>query len=468
MNPPNSPYDNARVSDVAIGFPRKWELRRVFSLSIPIFGGQISNALAGLIDVIMIGYLGTGAVAAVGFGVLVFFILVSLTIGIESATQTLCARRKGEGRTAETGKILSEALRLSIVAGLPMGIALALTAPTIMHYLHSDPVIQNLGSEYLAARALSLPFVMSIAAFRGFHNGTSRPKLNLVVACVILLVQVIFNWLLIFGALGFPELGVLGAGISASIAYVVGLLMFLVIARKDNRHGVFQTAHQSEQKKQIRGMLFKLGLPSGLQWALSWIAMLIFLYFAGQVGVVEADASYLLIQIMSLLTLTANSFGFSAASLVSQALGENDPERARRWGLITGGIAAGLLGLVGIGLSVFSIAILSALNNDVNLVAIAYPILVICGLVCSVDALGIVMNFALIGAGEVRRVMIWNLTGMWFICLPLAWIFGVKGANGMLGLWVALLGARLFVAIVMYLSFQQGRWFSQTLVEETA
>jgi len=129
-------------------------------------------------------------------------------------------------------------------------------------------------------------------------------------------------------------------------------------------------------------------------------------------------------------------------------------------------LAAGLLGMVGVGLAIFSGPILSALSNDVRLIEMAKPVLIICGIVSSLDAFGIVMNFALIGAGSVRRVMVWNLAGMWLICLPVAWTLGVRGLAGILGLWGALLGARLIIALVMFFNFHQRSWFSQITSEE--
>lgn len=460
-----SPSDGGAVtSRVPVGVPTRDELRRVFALAVPILGGQMSTAVAGLIDVAMIGHLGAGAVAAVGFGVLVFWVTVSLTIGVEAATQTLTARRKGEGRLDATGPILSEALRLSLLIGIPLGGALAFLAPTILAQLHEDPTIRGHGADYLTARALSLPLVMGVAAFRGFYNGTSRPWSHLRVALVMLATQALLNWVLIFGMFGFPRLGVLGAGIAAGCACGIGLATFVYLARVDHQHGVFRFAPNPEQRTRLRRALLRLGLPSGVQWALSWIAMLVFLFFAGLVGVVEAAASYLLIQVVSLLSLTANSFGFAAASLVSQALGKHEPEYAYRSGLVSGCLAAGLLGTVGIGLAVFRDPLLSALSTDAHLIAVAKPALMACGLVASMDAFGIVMNFALIGAGAARRVMIWNLAGMWLICLPVAWALGVRGPAGMLGLWGALLGARLIVGLVMSFSFHQRGWASLRLL----
>jgi multidrug resistance protein, MATE family len=455
---------SAIASGAPVGVPGRDELRHVFSLTLPILGGQMSTALTGLVDMAMIGHLGAGVVAAVGFGGLVFWVTVSLIIGVEAATQTLTARRKGEGRSSATGPILSEALRLSLVIGIPLGAVLALLAPTILAQLHDDPTVRDLGADYLVARSLGLPLVMGVAAFRGFYNGTSRPRSHLRVALVILVAQVLLNWILIFGPLGLPRLGVLGAGISATIASGIGFAVFVGLARGDHAHGMFQFAPGEEPRVLLRRAILRLGLPSGVQWALSWIAMLVFLFFAGLVGVVEAGASYLLIQVASVLSLAANSFGFAAASLVSQSLGKQEPERAYRWGWVSGCLAAGLLGTAGLGLAVFRDPLLAALSTDAQLIAAARPALMACGLVASMDAFGIVMNFSLIGAGAVRRVMAWNLAGMWLLCLPVAWALGVRGHAGMLGLWGALLGTRLVVAFVMSFTFHKRRWASLRLL----
>jgi MATE family multidrug resistance protein len=439
------------------------ELRQVVSLALPILGGQMSTALASLIDVAMIGHLGASAVAAVGFGGLAFWVTVSLTAGIETAVQTLTARRQGEGRPEATGPILSEALRLALLIGGTLGCGLALLAPTLLTLLHGDATVRALGASYLSARALSLFFVMGGAAFRGFYNGTSRPRFHLRVALIILASQVGLNALLIFGYLGFPRLGALGVGLSGAIASGIGFALLVLLARTDREHGIFKRAEEREERRLLRISLVRLGLPSGLQWALSWIAMLVFLYLAGLVGVVEAGASYLLIQVASIVTLAANSFGFASASLVSQSLGRKQSERAYRWGIVTACLAAGVLGSVGAGLALFRDPLLSLLSGDADIAAIAKPVLLVYGLFAGLDAFGLVIIFSLIGAGAVRLVMSWNLIGMWLICLPVAWGLGIQTSGGMLGLWSGLFVSRLLVACVMSFHFYRRRWASSAL-----
>jgi MATE family multidrug resistance protein len=436
------------------------ELRQVFLLVLPIAVGQMSTALASLVDVAMIGHLGANAVAAVGFGGLAFWVTVSLTAGIETAVQTLTARRQGEGRPEATGPILSEALRLSLLIGGTLGCGLALLAPTLLTLLHGDSTVRELGASYLSARALSLFFVMGVAAFRGFYNGTSRPRSHLRVALVILAIQVGLNAVLIYGHLGFPRLGVLGVGLSGAVASGIGLALFVILARTDREHGIFKRAAEREERRQLRISLVRLGLPSGLQWALSWIAMLVFLYLAGLVGVVEAGASYLLIQVASIVTLAANSFGFASASLVSQSLGRKQSEKAYRWGSVTARLAAGVLGSVGVGLALFREPLLSLLSADTDIVTVAEPVLLAYGLFAGLDAFGLVIIFSLIGAGAVRLVMSWNLIGMWLICLPVAWVLGVQASGGILGLWSGLFASRLLVALVMSFHFYRRRWAS--------
>jgi multidrug resistance protein, MATE family len=433
-------------------------IKHVLALALPILGGQMSTALTGLVDVAMVRSLGAKAVAAVGFGGLVFWVVVALTVGVEGAVQTLSARRKGEGQLRATGPILSEGLRLSLLVALPTGIALAFAAPLIVERLHHDPRVYEPGTNYLVARAFGLFFVMANAAFRGFYNGTSRPRAFLRVALVMLVVQALLNWLLIHGRLGAPRLGVTGAGVAASLSGAVGFALYVRFALGDDVHQTFRTAADAAQRAEIRLSILRLGLPSGLQWALSWAGMLVFLFLAGRVGAIEAGASYLLIQVASLNSLTANSFGFAAASLVSQAQGQKDPDRARRLGGLAGALAAGLLGIVGLAMVAFRGPLLSALSADAQLVARAEPALVACGLFASADAFGIVMTFALIGAGCARFVMAWNLAGMWLVCLPAAWLISARSAGGIVALWLALLGSRSLVGVVMATSFFRRRW----------
>ena len=179
---------------------------------------MVSQNVLNLVDLAMVATEGDAAVAAVGVGGFANFLAFSLLTGLSAGVQTIAARRKGEGRDDETALPLNGALLLGVAAAIPMSMVLYHLVPWFLPLQNPDPAVLDVGVPYLQARLVAMSAVAVNFAFRGYWNAIDLSRLYLRTLLVMHACNIFFNWVLIFGNLGAPELGAAGAGVSSAIA----------------------------------------------------------------------------------------------------------------------------------------------------------------------------------------------------------------------------------------------------------
>ncbi|MCA9716814.1 MAG: hypothetical protein KC468_19230, partial [Myxococcales bacterium] len=207
----------------------------------------------------------------------------------------------------------------------------------------------------------------------------------------------------------------------------------------------------------IRTML-RLSLPSCLQ-TLFFAAGYVALYWIiGHVGTDATGAANVLINVTMVAILPGLGLGLAAASLVGQALGKGDPEDARRWGWDVVKIGAVLMGLLGVPMLLIPDPILGIFLHEPEALALARLPLRLVGATIAVDAVGMILLNALMGAGDTRRVMLASVGLQWLLFLPAAYVLGPVLHLGLTEIWLANIAHRVLLALTMTLLWQRGRW----------
>lgn len=170
-----------------------------------------------------IGTLGDAALAAVGMASFANFMCQAFITGMASGVQATASRQLGEGRSDEIAVPLNGGLLLALGLAIPWGILLIGMADTLFPLLNDDPAVIAIGVPYLVARLIGMPGVGSNFAFRGYWNGVNLSRLYLRTLLVMHASNIVLNYLLIFGAFGFSELGAVGAGVASTIATYIYL-----------------------------------------------------------------------------------------------------------------------------------------------------------------------------------------------------------------------------------------------------
>ena len=413
-------------------FPDRERRQRVWSIALPIMGGMMSQNVLNLVDIAMVGRLGDKALAATGIGGFTNYLAISFIIGLSAGVQALAARRLGEGRHEETAVPLNGGLLLALLIGLPACAVMILATPFAFNFLSDDPAVRELGTPYLQARILGMVAVGMNFSFRGYWSAIHMAGVYLRTLLIMHTINIFLHWVLIFGKLGAPELGVFGAGLSTTISLYIGTLLYFFFAWRHARDKGFLHRRPS---RQVLWQQFRLSLPSSLQQLFFSAGVVGLLWIVSRIGTQEVAALNVLMTFHITAILPAFGIALAAMTLVGNALGRGDAEDAAAWGWN----CAALTLVYGLVLSLFLIPlaqpILGLFLTNAETRQLAYLPMVLWALMISFDTAGMVLMNALIGAGDTRRSMWISLVWQWVVFLPLAYMAGPVLGFGLLGVW---------------------------------
>ncbi len=425
--------------------------RTILTLGMPVVGAMISQNVLNLVDTAMVGSLGDAALAAVGTGAFAHFMAIAFIMGLSTGVQAMVARRRGEGRE-DFAAPLNGALALCLIA-FPVSLALAALAPSLFPLLNPDPEVAAAGSPYLQVRVLGMAGVGMNFAFRGYWNAVQRPSLYLRTLLVMHGCNLFLNWVFIFGHLGAPALGAMGAGLGSAIATYVGTLTYILLAVR-HAPGFARIRPRREEL----ATLLRLSVPTGLQQLSFSGGFLVLFWILGQVGTRETAAANVVVNLMLVVILPGLAFGIAGASLVGQALGRGDPDDARRWGWDV--VQVGVVTLVGLGLILLALEgpILGLFLHDPETLELARGPLRLFALTVGLDAVGLVLQSVLLGAGASGVVMRTSIATQWGLFLPAAYLLGPVLGLGLFAIWGAQVSYRIVQAGIYTVLWQGGGW----------
>ncbi|MCH9684258.1 MAG: MATE family efflux transporter [Deltaproteobacteria bacterium] len=437
-------------------------VRQVLVIALPIIGGMTSQNILNLVDTGMVGTLGDEALAAVGTGSFANFLAMAFITGLSAGVQAIAARRKGEGRDTETAIALNGALLTAIVLGIPLSIALWFTVPYVFPLLNPDPVVVEMGIPYLQIRVLAMVAVGMNFAFRGYWNGVNLSKLYLRTLLVMHAANIFLNWVLIFGNLGAPAMGATGAAIGSAVATAIGTIYYVMLGLRYARAAGFLRRLPDAEGFRIIG---RLALPNAFQQLFFAAGFNVLFWIiahsniaAQSVATAELAAANVVLNVTLVAVLPGLGLGLAAASLVGQALGRCDPNDALNWGWDVVKIAAVVMGVLGLPMLLFPDAILGVFLRDPATVEIARAPLRLVGATIAVDAIGMVLMNALVGAGASRTSMVVSVSTQWLLFLPVAYVLGPVLGLGLLPIWIANVSYRGLTAVIFAYLWRQGRW----------
>jgi len=430
---------------------------RIAALALPIIGGMISQNVLNLVDTGMVGTLGDAALAAVGVGSFANFMAISFITGLSAGVQAMASRRLGEGRDGETAIPLNGGLLLAVLLGVPWAILLWALAPVLFPWLNADADVIAQGVPYLQARLVAVALVGMNFAFRGYWNGVNLSRLYMRTLVVMHASNILLNWLLIFGNLGFPELGATGAGVASSLATGIGTLTYFGLGLRHARQAGF--GRGLPDLPTVRTML-RLAVPAGFQQLFFSSGYTALFWIIGLVGTAEVAAANVLINIMLVAILPGLGLGLAAASLVGQALGAKDPDDAERWGWDVVKLAAIGMALLGLPMVLFPEVFLGIFLHEPATLALAALPLRLVGATVVLDAVGLVLLNAHLGAGASGTVMRVSVGLQWGIGLSLAYVVGPVLGGGLLAIWLTQIAYRGIQAVVFAGLWKRGAWRS--------
>ncbi|MEE4294450.1 MAG: MATE family efflux transporter [Xanthomonadales bacterium] len=414
-------------------FPDRERRKLVWGIALPIMGGMMSQNILNLVDIGMVGRLGDAALAATGIGSFTNYLAISFIIGLSAGVQALAARRLGEERHSETAIPLNGGLLLALLMGIPLCLVLIAATPWAFNFLTDDPAVRELGTPYLQVRIASMVAVGMNFSFRGYWSAIHMTGVYLRTLLIMHAINIFLNWVLIFGNLGAPELGVFGAGLATTISLYIGTALYFFFAF---RHAVDKGFLHGMPSRSTLWQQFRLSLPSSMQQLFFSAGLVTLVWIIGQIGTAEVAAVNVLMTFHITAILPAFGVALAATTLVGNALGRDNIEDAERWGWN----CAAMTFIYGITLSLLLIPLAEPLlgifltNPETR--RLAHLPMILWASVIAFDTAGMVLMNALIGAGDTRRSMWISVIWQWAFFLPLAFVVGPVLGLGLIGVWI--------------------------------
>lgn len=439
------------------------EFRYNLRLSSPVILGMLGHTFVAFADNIMVGQLGTAELAAVSLGNSFIFIAMSLGIGFSTAITPLVAEADGAGKPADGRQVLQHGLLLCSLLGVFLFGAIMAARP-LMYRMEQPEEVVSLAMPYLEWVALSLVPLIIFQALKQFSEGLSQTRYPMYATVVANILNIGLNYLLIFGALGFPKLGVVGAAIGTLAARVS---MCFVLWGLFRRRPVFLPYLEGPwfsgiEHKRLRKII-GLGFPSALQFFFEVAIFTAAIWLSGVLGKNPQAANQIALNLSSMTFMFATGFGVAAMIRVGNQKGLGDyPELLR---IATSIFFMTVLFMIGFAL-IFLIGrhwlpglyldLGDPLNQADNLevLGIASSLLLVAAIFQISDGIQVVVLGALRGLQDVRIPTLITFAAYWLVGFPVSYFLGLHTSLGSIGIWIGLLAGLTASAIMLYLRFR--------------
>lgn len=444
----------------SVSAPRKGGLREVGSLAYPVILTQISIVTMQLVDSAMVGRLGPSELAAVGFGGIWIWTFMCLFVGTATAVQTFVSQQHGAGQADRCGSWAWQGIYAIVPLTAVASIALLLAGESLVGWLRPSEALAPLASDYIRARALGNIGLAGAVVLSSFFRGIGDTRTPLYATLVANGINALLDYGLIFGALGLPRLGVAGAGIATSIAEWIYLIALAVAFRRRSVAALYQTARVRFARGKTRRLL-RTGLPIGGQWWLEMTSFAAFSTLVARMGDAEMAASQAFIVLLSISFMQAIGLSIAVSTLVGRYIGARDiasAERSFRSGVVGALVLGGLIALLFVAIPS---QLLGLFTDDPMVLALGGPLLLVGAAYQIFDAVALLADGALRGAGDTRWPMLARFALAWGLFLPLSYLLGFHLEGGLTWAWAGGLIYIVVLAATLVWRFRSGAW--QTL-----
>lgn len=438
------------------------EFKYNLKLAYPVILGMVGHTFVGLIDDIMVGKIGTTELAAVSLGNSFLFIAMSLGIGFSTAITPLVAEADGEGNIAKGKSAFKHGLLLCTILGLSL-FGLMLVLKPLMYHMKQPEAVVVLAIPYLEIVAFSLIPMIMFQAFKQFSDGLSQTKYAMWATLLANIINIVLNYVLIYGKFGFPELGIVGAAIGTLISRIVMLIFIWLLLKSKKKFQPYVTnlnfiiIKQSAIKK-----IVSLGVPSAMQMFFEVAIFTSAIWLSGVLGSNAQAANQIALKLSSLTFMVGMGLSVAAMIRVGNQKGLQNFKELRR--------VAFSIFLLTVCIEIIFAAIfvafhtifpdlfvnynnLADFNNTMEVVRIASGLLLIAAVFQISDGVQVVVLGALRGLQDVKIPTLLIFISYWVVGFPVSYYLGLHTEYKSSGVWLGLLAGLTVASILLFWRF---------------
>ena len=438
--------------------PTKEAYKTTVDMATPAVAEMVSITLISMIDMAMVGAIGAFAVAAIGLTMQPRMIFMALFIALNIGVTAIVSRQKGAGNQDEAKLCLRTGIIMSAVISVVVAIVAFLSAHPFMVLAGAQPDTLGYATEYFRILAVSFLFTGLSTTICAAQRGIGDTRVTLMVNLPANIVKIIFNFLLIGGNLGFPAMGVAGAGWATVVAAFVSFLLAVhsLTKKKSYLHTTFKDNWRPDFSMMKR--ISKIGGNSAVEQLALRIGFFLYARIVAGLGTSAFAAHMIGMQLMHLSFTFADGIAAAATSLVGQNLGKKRPDLSMMYGKI--GQRCALVVALVLGVSSFLMRNHFPLifADELEVIMMASSVIIVLGFLQPIQTSQIIMAGTLRGAGDTRYVATTMLTTVTIMRPLVAFIFVYLANWGLQGAWIAIAFDQILRLFLLTRRFSRGAW----------
>lgn len=425
----------------------KEHVRRLFVIAYPVMLSHLGHIAVGVADSMMVGQLGAIPLAAVSLANSIFVLALMFGIGVSYGLTPLVASADGRGKVSRIARLLKHSLLINVAFGLLLFGVLIAVIP-FLYQLNQPAEVVARATPYLWVVGSSMLPFMFFQGYKQLIEGLGHTRQAMVITLLANGLNVALNWVFIFGKLGFPEMGLVGAGWATLISRIVMAVMMALYFYKSERFVQYRRSVEGYKKKVFRKLL-NLGVPMGFQYIFEVGAFSGAAIMVGWIGANALAAHQIAINLASISYMVASGFAAAATVRVGNQLGRGQLTGMRDAGFIS----FGLVVLMMLGFAAVFIAgqhfFPSLYIDNEQVIQMAGTLLVIAAFFQISDGIQVVGLGTLRALEDVKVPTLITLVAYWVIGIPGGYLLAFHAGLGVQGVWWGLLAGLTVAAVLL-------------------
>ena len=435
----------------------KYSYRNIWKVAYPILISLVMEQMIGLTDTAFLGRVGEIELGASAIAIVYYMILFMAGFGFSIGAQIIIGRRNGEGNYTDTGKVFWNGLYFLLGLSAIIIAASELFSPLLMKHLVSSEAIYHASLSYVRWRLPGMIFAFCTAMYRAFYVGTTQTKTLTLNSVVMVLSNILFNWILIFGHLGFPALGITGAAIGSSLAELVSLIFFVLYTRIScdrKKYGLDKPG--SFDRSELRSMMPVCSWTM-IQHIISISTWFIFFLYIEHLGERSLAVSNIIRGVSGLLWMILAAFSSTCSTLVSNIIGAGREDKVMSLVKRIMKLSYGIVISIALLFCLFPKAVISIYTDIPELIPATIPSLIV---MCSSYLLTVgamILFNAVSGTGSTKTAFRLELAALGIYTLYCTIVAGILKADVAI-CWSAEHIYAAALLILCYIYLRSGRW----------
>ena len=425
----------------------------------PSFIELTLTQLASMVDLMMVGQLGSWAISGVGLTNQPKFLLMAMFISMNVGATALVARYKGAGEYEKANNILRQSLLLTFIFSL---------ASSIIGFIYAEPLVRLMGAAdtetlaagtiYLKIQMIGFVFMALTSTITATLRGVGDSKTAMVYNLVANGVNVVLNYVLIYGHFGFPEMGIAGASLATIIGQGVAFVMAASVILGGKQYLSLRLQDGFKPDWESLKSIFNIGVPAMIEQLVMRAGMMIYSVTVASLGTIAFATHQVCMNIQAMSFMSGQAFSVSATSLVGQSLGKKRSDMAEAYGQRSRRIGMIISVLLGFIFFFFGKPIVALYSNEAEVIQQGGRILMLVAFILPFQSSQFILTGVLRGAGDTRATAMIIFITVLLVRPGMAILSINKLGWGLEGAWIALAADQLLRSLLVLLRHNSGKW----------